>query len=280
MKPVFKSLARIAIFTSAIIVIIASIAPARAFDNLKIGNLGVSALTLQQVTNAGAVTTNSITASSILPGTDNLYDNGSSAFRWKSLSAVSVSSTNITATGYVSTTKLYVDGGNGNYVTFDPGARFIAYAAYGSPSVITFFPFSDGNNYMRGTTTYITNTIQSESGTNWRITSAGFVSSTTLSVGNTGAVVNKYAEGSASLDFGATAAGACEELTVSTPFAVDGDAVSCGIPNALAASDSYQSFQCFVSAAGTVTVKRCNLLNSGAALSNPAAATVKTKILD
>lgn len=216
----------------------------------------------------------------IIPSANNTYSLGASSTRWLATNSTSVSSTNITATGYVSTTALYVDGGNGNYVTFDPRNRFIAYAAYGSPTVITFFPFSDGNNYMRGTTTYITNTIQSESGTNWRITSAGFVSSTTLSVGNTGAVVNKYAEGSASLDFGATAAGACEELTVSTPFAADGDSVSCGIPNALAASDTYQSFQCFVSAANTVTVKRCNLLNSGAALSNPAAATVKTKILD
>lgn len=216
----------------------------------------------------------------IIPSANNTYTLGTSSTRWLAIHSTSVSSTNITATGYVSTTALYVDGGNGNYVTFDPRNRFIAYAAYGSPSVITFFPFSDGNNYMRGATTYITNTIQSESGTNWRITSAGLVSSTTMTVGNTGAVLNKFGEGSASLDFGATAAGTCDSLTVTTPFAVDGDAISCGIPNALAASDTYQSFQCFVSAANTVTVKRCNLLNSGAALSNPAAATVKTKILD
>lgn len=215
-----------------------------------------------------------------IPSVDNTYDLGSSSLRWNDLKATNVSSTNITATGYVSTTALYVDGGNGNYVTFDPRNRYIAYAAYGNPSIITFFPFSDGSNYMRGTTTYIQNTLQSESNTNWRITSAGLVSSTTMTVGNTGAVLNKFGEGSASLDFGATAAGTCDSLTISTPFAADGDGVACGIPNALAASDTYQSFQCFVSAAGTVTVKRCNLLNSGAALSDAAAATVKTKILD
>lgn len=168
---------------SAVIVIVASIAPARAFDNLKIGNLGVSALTLQQVTDAGAVTTNSITASSILPGTTNTYNLGSPSLVWNSLFAANVSSTTITAFGSVSTTKLTVDGQNGNYVTFDPANRFIAYAAYGSPSIITFFPFSDGNNYMRGGTTYITNTIQSENGTNWRISSSGAVSSTTLNTG-------------------------------------------------------------------------------------------------
>ncbi len=84
--------------------------------------------------------------------------------------------------------------------------------------------------------------------------------------------------GSASLDFGATAAGTCDLLTVTVTGAADGDPVSCGIPTALAASDTYQSFNSYVSASNTVTVKRCNLLNAVTALSNPAAATVRCTV--
>ena len=89
------------------------------------------------------------------------------------------------------------------------------------------------------------------------------------------AVFGNVYTGSASLDFGATAAGACDSLTMTVTGAASGDAVDLGLPAALAAADSYQSFDAYVSAANTVTVKRCNLTNSTTALSNPAAATVK-----
>jgi hypothetical protein len=79
---------------------------------------------------------------------------------------------------------------------------------------------------------------------------------------------------SASLNFGATAAGSCEVLTMTVSGAADGDVVSLGIPAALAASDNYQSFYGYVSATNTVAVKRCNLTNTITALSNPAAVTV------
>jgi len=84
--------------------------------------------------------------------------------------------------------------------------------------------------------------------------------------------------GTASLDFGATAAGTCDSLTITVTGAADGNPVSLGIPAALAASDTYQSFQGYVSSANTVTVKRCNLTNSTTALSNPAAATVRATV--
>lgn len=84
--------------------------------------------------------------------------------------------------------------------------------------------------------------------------------------------------GSASLDFGATAAGACDALTVTVTGAADGDPVSCGIPTALAGADSYQSFWYYVSASNTVTVKRCNFTNLTTALSNPAAAIVRCTV--
>lgn len=86
------------------------------------------------------------------------------------------------------------------------------------------------------------------------------------------------AAGSASLDFGATAAGTCDLLTITVTGAADGDPVSCGVPTALAASDAYQSFNYYVSATNTVTVKRCNLTNTVTALSNPAAATVRCTV--
>lgn len=83
----------------------------------------------------------------------------------------------------------------------------------------------------------------------------------------------------ASLDFGATVAGTCDSLTITVTGAADGDAVALGIPNALATSSTYQSFQGFVSAADTVTVKRCNLTNATTALSNPAPATVRATVI-
>jgi hypothetical protein len=83
----------------------------------------------------------------------------------------------------------------------------------------------------------------------------------------------------ASLDFGATAAGACDSLTITVTGAADGDAVAIGVPAALATADTYQSFQGFVSSANTVTVKRCNLTNATTALTNAAAATVRATVI-
>ncbi|HEX8685729.1 MAG TPA: hypothetical protein VF654_04480 [Pyrinomonadaceae bacterium] len=88
-----------------------------------------------------------------------------------------------------------------------------------------------------------------------------------------GVFANVY-KGSAALDFGATAAGSCDALTITVTGAASGDVVSLGIPAALAGADSYQEFWGYVSASNTVTVKRCNPTNSTTALSNPAAATV------
>jgi hypothetical protein len=85
--------------------------------------------------------------------------------------------------------------------------------------------------------------------------------------------------GTASLNFGATAAGECESGTITVTGAVDGDPVMLGIPNALASSDSYQHFWGYVSAANTVTVRRCNPTNAVTALSDAAAATVRATVM-
>lgn len=111
---------------------------------------------------------------------------------------------------------------------------------------------------------------------------AGIQSQGTLSTSSTiiggGAEILRHLSATSSLNFGATAAGACDLLTMTVTGAADGDTVYLGIPSALAASDNYQSFQGYVSAANTVTVKRCNLLNTVTALSNPAAADVRADV--
>lgn len=119
---------------------------------------------------------------------------------------------------------------------------------------------------------YVLTSDVSGTGT-WQVTGANGIT-----VGSGGTAITKHLSATASLDFGATAAGTCDSLTITVTGAADGDTVSLGIPNALAASDTYQSFQGFVSSANTVTVKRCNLLNLTTALSNPGAETVRADV--
>jgi hypothetical protein len=101
----------------------------------------------------------------------------------------------------------------------------------------------------------------------------------TVTVGNGSTALSKILSASVSLDFGATAAGACDALTITVAGAADGDTVALGIPAALAGADTYQNFWAYVSAADTVTVKRCNPINATTALSNPAAATVRATVI-
>jgi hypothetical protein len=79
-----------------------------------------------------------------------------------------------------------------------------------------------------------------------------------LAIGG-GTAILKHLSAAASLTFGGTTAGTCELRTLTVTGAADADTVACGLPAALAASDNYQTFYCYVSAANTVTVKRCNL---------------------
>lgn len=116
------------------------------------------------------------------------------------------------------------------------------------------------------------------------ITDSGEVNLTPVSgqgvrVGNGSAELLKVLTGTASLNFGATAAGACDALTVTVTGAATGDNVILGIPATLAGADAYQHFWSYVSAANTVTVKRCNPTNATTALSDPAAATVRATVL-
>jgi hypothetical protein len=115
------------------------------------------------------------------------------------------------------------------------------------------------------------------------ITNAGAIALTPLggqgvAIGG-GTAVTKILSATASLNFGATAAGACDALTITLTGAADGNTVALGIPHALVNADAYQSFYGWVSAANTVSVRRCNLTNATTPLSDPAAAVVRATIL-
>ncbi len=99
----------------------------------------------------------------------------------------------------------------------------------------------------------------------------------TVAIGSGGTAISKHLSASASLNFGGTAAGSCDDLTIAVSGAADGDTTSCGIPTALMGSE-YATIQCFVSAADVVTVRRCNLDNTLNALADAAAATVRVDV--
>jgi hypothetical protein len=96
-----------------------------------------------------------------------------------------------------------------------------------------------------------------------------------LAVGTNASVatITQIMRGSASLNFGATTGGTCDDLTLTVTGAADGDVVSVGVPNALASSDAAAAFDGFVSAGNTVDVRRCCSKLAGNC-TDPAAATV------
>jgi len=100
-----------------------------------------------------------------------------------------------------------------------------------------------------------------------------------LSIGSGGATATKILTGTGSVDFTALAAGTCENFTVTVTGAANGDPVFVGIPAAAWATTEYATINAFVSAADTVTVKRCNLTNATTALSKPAAVTIRATVV-
>jgi hypothetical protein len=123
----------------------------------------------------------------------------------------------------------------------------------------------------------------SRAGATVGITSAGQINLTPASgkgvAVNGGAPVKKILSGTASVDFTALAAGACENFNITVTGAADGDPVYVGIPAAAWATTEYSGINQFVSAANTVTVKRCNYTNATTALSNPAAVTIRAVVV-
>lgn len=96
----------------------------------------------------------------------------------------------------------------------------------------------------------------------------------TLSDATYAYVLNKSLNGSATLDFGSTAAQSSADLTITVTGAADGDVVTLGVPNGSTLTNS--SFTAWVSAANTVTV-RFNNYSSGA--QDPASGTFKVRVI-
>lgn len=81
--------------------------------------------------------------------------------------------------------------------------------------------------------------------------------------------------GSATLNFGSTAAGASTDLTVTVTGAADGDVCTVGVPNGSITANGV--FWCWVSATNTVTVRYTN--TNLVAAADPASGTFKVKVL-
>lgn len=107
-------------------------------------------------------------------------------------------------------------------------------------------------------------------------TIANNISTNNLIVGG-GAAITKVLSATASINFGATPPGACEDSPpIIVTGALDGDVVQVGVPASLA-SIAGTSFTGYVSAANTVKIRRCNSTNSTA--SDPNAAIIRVAVM-
>ena len=109
-----------------------------------------------------------------------------------------------------------------------------------------------------GTATASTAPLKLTSGTNLTTPESGAVEydgtefyGTTSTASRT--IFARVLKGSATLDFGSTAAGAVTDLTITVTGAADGDVVSLSVPNA--SQTTTGSFSAWVSATNTVTVR-------------------------
>jgi hypothetical protein len=79
-----------------------------------------------------------------------------------------------------------------------------------------------------------------------------------------------------SLNYAQALANTCETLTMTLTGAVDGDSVSHGVINALASHNTTSTFFSWVSAADTISVRRCVITADG---SDPAAGNIKVSLV-
>lgn len=101
-----------------------------------------------------------------------------------------------------------------------------------------------------------------------------------LSVGTGNGTLLRLTTGTASLDFTALAANECETLTVPVTNSTVGSSVALGLPDALADVDGATEstvFTAWVSANGTVSVRRCNV--TAVVTADPAAAVVRATVM-
>lgn len=133
-------------------------------------------------------------------------------------------------------------------------------------------------HFAAGTAAANTAPLKFTAGTNLTTPEAGAVefdgTNYYVTTGSTRHTLPKTLTGSATLDFGSTAAQSSTDLTITVTGAADGDVVSIGVPNASTLTNS--SFSAWVSATNTVTI-RFNNYSSGS--QDPAGGTFKVSVI-
>jgi len=151
----------------------------------------------------------------------------------------------------------------------------------------------NGNTFIGGSTTTPTARLQLAAGTATASTAPlKLTSGTNLTTAEAGAMeyngtnlffspsttrytVDLSLTGSATLDFGSTAAGGVTDLTITVTGAADGDVVSLGVPNGSMPVSG--SFSAWVSATNTVSVRYAN--NDLTNARDPASGTFKVRVI-
>jgi len=193
--------------------------------------------------------------------------------QWYTLTNFDLGSKNLTTTGTLGgasltlTTPLPVTSGGIGVATLATGG-----ALYGA-----------GTGAVAATAIGAANSVLTHNGTvpafSATPTVTSLVTTGTLTVGS-GTAMSKVLSATASLDFTALAANACEVLTIAVTGAVDGDVVALGVPTALADVDGATERTVFfgwVSASDVISVRRCNV--TAATTAEPAAATVRATVI-
>ncbi|MCC7026690.1 MAG: hypothetical protein IT265_07020 [Saprospiraceae bacterium] len=134
-------------------------------------------------------------------------------------------------------------------------------------------------NLAAGTATANTAPLKFTSGTNLTTPEAGAVEydASNLYITNGSAIrftIAKMLSGSATLDFGSTASGTSDDLTITVTGAADGDEVILGVPNA--AMNANASYFAWVSASNTIKIRHNNYSTGSI---NPASATFKVSVI-
>jgi len=185
----------------------------------------------------------------------------------KTLSTVARGAANVRLGLNVSAPSLFLEAGSSDQWNIDNASgnfRFVRNAA----SVLA--NITSGGLWRFGDGTAATAYIMPKAGTT-TIPPFQFVSGTNLTTPLSGAleydgtefyatpssasrtIIARVLKGSATLDFGSTAAGAVTDLTITVTGAADGDVVSLSVPNA--SQTTTGSFSAWVSATNTVTIR-------------------------
>ncbi len=115
------------------------------------GNLEINGTTIIGSATDTPAIFNGYVNSNFVPYTDNVYTLGTNSYRWKNLYATNVSSTNIDALGYVSTTSLYI---NGTLFTGSatPNLQQVTDIGAITTNAIWFAGATSSGNFVPGTT--------------------------------------------------------------------------------------------------------------------------------